>query len=44
MTNYSLLDLVPVIEGGSVAGALANAADLAGLMDATAYDELLKNS
>jgi luciferase family oxidoreductase group 1 len=29
MTNYSLLDLVPVVEGGSVAGALANAADLA---------------
>ena len=29
MTRYSLLDLVPVIEGGSVAGALANAADLA---------------
>lgn len=29
MTNYSLLDLVPVVEGGSVGGALANAADLA---------------
>ena len=29
MTRYSLLDLVPVIEGGSVATALANAADLA---------------
>lgn len=29
MTNYALLDLVSVIEGGSVAGALANAADLA---------------
>ena len=29
MTNYSLLDLVPVVEGGSVAGALSNAADLA---------------
>lgn len=29
MTAYSLLDLVPVVEGGSVAGALANAADLA---------------
>jgi len=29
MTAYSLLDLVPVIEGGSVAQALANAADLA---------------
>ena len=29
MTRYSLLDLVPVVEGGSVATALANAADLA---------------
>ncbi len=29
MTSYSLLDLVPVVEGGSVATALANAADLA---------------
>jgi luciferase family oxidoreductase group 1 len=29
MTRYSLLDLVPVIEGGTVAGALHNAADLA---------------
>lgn len=29
MTPYSLLDLVPVVEGGTVAGALANAADLA---------------
>ena len=29
MTAYSLLDLVPVVEGGTVAGALANAADLA---------------
>jgi len=29
MTAYSLLDLVPVVEGGSVAQALANAADLA---------------
>jgi len=29
MTAYSLLDLVPVIEGGSVAQALAHAADLA---------------
>jgi len=29
MTRYSLLDLVPVIEGGTVAQALANAADLA---------------
>jgi len=29
MTAYSLLDLVPVVEGGSVAQSLANAADLA---------------
>ena len=29
MTRYSLLDLVPVVEGGTVAQALANAADLA---------------
>jgi luciferase family oxidoreductase group 1 len=29
MTNYSLLDLVPVVEGGTVAQALSNAADLA---------------
>jgi luciferase family oxidoreductase group 1 len=29
MTAYSLLDLVPVIEGGSVGQALSNAADLA---------------
>ncbi len=29
MTDYSLLDLVPVVEGGSVGQALANAADLA---------------
>ena len=29
MTAYSLLDLVPVVEGGSVAQAFANAADLA---------------
>ncbi|WP_353204066.1 LLM class flavin-dependent oxidoreductase [Sphingomonas sp.] len=29
MTRYSLLDLVPVVEGGTVGQALANAADLA---------------
>ena len=29
MTAYSLLDLVPVVEGGTVARSLANAADLA---------------
>ena len=29
MTDYALLDLVPVVEGGSIAQALANAADLA---------------
>ena len=29
MTGYSLLDLVPVVEGGTIAQAFANAADLA---------------
>jgi alkanesulfonate monooxygenase SsuD/methylene tetrahydromethanopterin reductase-like flavin-dependent oxidoreductase (luciferase family) len=29
MTAYSILDLVPVVEGGTVPQALANAADLA---------------
>ena len=29
MTKFSLLDLVPVVEGGTVSNALANAADLA---------------
>ena len=29
MTTYSFLDLVPVVEGGTVSSALANAADLA---------------
>jgi len=29
MTRFSLLDLVPVVEGGTVAQSLANAADLA---------------
>ena len=29
MTKFSLLDLVPVVEGGTVATALVNAADLA---------------
>ena len=29
MTHYALLDLVPVVEGGSVAQALTNAADIA---------------
>ncbi len=29
MTAFSLLDLVPVVQGGTVAKALANAADLA---------------
>ena len=37
MTRYSLLDLVPVVEGGSVAGALANAADLAVHAEAHGY-------
>ena len=29
MTRYSLLDLVPVVHGGTVSQSLANAADLA---------------
>ena len=37
MTRYSLLDLVPVVEGGSVAGALANAADLARHAESLGY-------
>ncbi|WP_343525792.1 LLM class flavin-dependent oxidoreductase [Sphingomonas sp.] len=37
MTRYSLLDLVPVIEGGTVAQALANAADLAVHAEASGY-------
>ncbi len=37
MTRYSLLDLVPVIEGGTVAQALANAADLAAHAEAVGY-------
>ncbi len=37
MTNYALLDLVPVVEGGTVAGALANAADLARHAESCGY-------
>lgn len=37
MTRYSLLDLVPVVEGGNVGQALANAADLAGHAEAHGY-------
>jgi luciferase family oxidoreductase group 1 len=37
MTHYALLDLVPVVEGGSVARALANAADLARHAEACGY-------
>ena len=37
MTAYSLLDLVPVVEGGSVAHALANAADMARHAEASGY-------
>ncbi len=37
MTRLSLLDLVPVVEGGTVAGALANAADLAAHAEALGY-------
>lgn len=37
MTKFSLLDLVPVVEGGNVATALANAADLAAHAEALGY-------
>ena len=37
MTAYALLDLVPVVEGGTVAAALANAADLARYAEAHGY-------
>ncbi len=37
MTAYSLLDLVPVVEGGSVGHALANAADLAAHAEALGF-------
>lgn len=37
MTAYSLLDLVPVVEGGTVAAALANAADMARQAEASGY-------
>lgn len=37
MTAYSLLDLVPVVEGGTVAQSLANAADLARHAEALGY-------
>ena len=38
MTRYSLLDLVPVVEGGTVAQSLANAADLARHAEAHGYN------
>lgn len=38
MTRYSLLDLVPVVEGGTVAQALAGAADLARHAEALGYN------
>ncbi|MBX3595607.1 LLM class flavin-dependent oxidoreductase [Sphingomonas sp.] len=37
MTAYSLLDLVPIVEGGSVARSLANAADLAAHAEAEGF-------
>ena len=37
MTAYSLLDLVPVVQGGTVATALANAADLAAHAEAEGF-------
>ncbi|WP_085808868.1 LLM class flavin-dependent oxidoreductase [Sphingomonas sp. TZW2008] len=38
MTQYSLLDLVPVVEGRTVADALANAADLARHAEAVGFN------
>ncbi|MFM9829467.1 MAG: LLM class flavin-dependent oxidoreductase [Sphingomonas sp.] len=38
MTDYSLLDLVPVVEGGSIGQALANAADLARHAEALGFN------
>ena len=38
MTRYSLLDLVPVVEGGTVAQSLANAADLAHHAEAVGFN------
>ncbi len=37
MSDYSLLDLVPVVEGGTVSQALANAADLAAHVEALGF-------
>ena len=37
MTRLSLLDLVPVIQGGSIAASLANAADLAAHVEALGF-------
>ena len=37
MTAYSLLDLVPIVQGGSAAQALANAADLAAHAEALGF-------
>ncbi|RDE04873.1 LLM class flavin-dependent oxidoreductase [Sphingomonas aracearum] len=37
MTDYSLLDLVPVVQGGTVSQALANAADLAAHAEAQGF-------
>ncbi len=37
MTQFALLDLVPVVEGGTVAQALANAADLAAHAESLGY-------
>lgn len=38
MTRLSFLDLVPVVEGGSLSSALANAADIAAHCDALGYN------
>ena len=37
MTKLSILDLVPVVQGGTIAQALANAADLAAHAEACGY-------
>ncbi|MGL7241301.1 LLM class flavin-dependent oxidoreductase, partial [Salmonella sp. NW979] len=37
MTAYSLLDLVPIVQGGNAAQALANAADLAAHVEGLGY-------
>jgi luciferase family oxidoreductase group 1 len=38
MTSFSFLDLVPILEGGTISAALANAADIAAHCEACGYD------